>query len=268
MAARTKKDSSMVVGLKLVASGEAAAFVSAGNSGAVLAASLFTLGRIRGVERPGLGAVFPTLNGNARSILIDAGAVTDCEPVFLLQFAHMGSIYMEKVLGVAQPRVGLLSNGEEETKGNQLVLKARQLLQESKLNFVGNVEGKDLPLGVVDVVVADGFTGNVALKVSEGVSEAVLQMVKDTINSRLHYRLAALLLMPALRQLVKQTHFTEYGGVPLLGVNGVTIVAHGRSDARAIASAVRVAKHAVEVGMVSAISEGIRAGDEESRLRA
>ncbi|MBI2864689.1 MAG: phosphate acyltransferase PlsX [Chloroflexi bacterium] len=253
---RRKKDSSIVVGLNLVKKGEVSAFVSAGNSGAVMASSLFVLGRLGGAERPALGTVFPTASGKA--FILDVGANADCRPGHLLQFAIMGSIYMEKVFGLRAPRVGILSVGEEETKGNQLVLESHPLLKQSGLNFVGNVEGKDVPKGIADVVVTDGFTGNVAIKVTEGISEFLLGMVKEAIASRLRYKLAGLVLKPALKLAAKRLDYTEYGGAPLLGVDGVSIVAHGRSNAKAIASALQVAGHAVEVGLVEALKQGLR----------
>ncbi|MDO8669897.1 MAG: phosphate acyltransferase PlsX [Dehalococcoidia bacterium] len=255
LAYRKKKDSSIVVGLNLVKSGGASAFVSAGNSGAVMASALFVLGRLTGAERPALGTVFPTTKGQA--FLLDVGANADCRPVHLLEFAIMGSVYMEKVFGLKAPRVGILSIGEEATKGNQLVLESHGLLKESGLNFMGNVEGKDLPKGVADVVVTDGFTGNVAIKITEGVSEFLLGTIKEAITSRLHYKLAGLVLKPALKLAAKRLDYSEYGGAPLLGVNGVAIVAHGRSNAKAIASALRIAGQAVENGLVESIRQGL-----------
>lgn len=256
LAYRKKKDSSIVVGLNLVKSGKASAFVSAGNTGAVMAASLFVLGRLNGADRPALGTVFPTRSGKA--FLLDVGANADCRPIHLFEFAIMGSIYMEKVFGLARPRVGILSIGEEAAKGNQLVQDSHRLLRKSGLNFVGNVEGKDVPQGIADVVVTDGFTGNVAIKVSEGVSELLLGLVKEAVASRLRYKLAGFVLKPALKLAVKRLDYSEYGGAPLLGVDGVSIVAHGRSNAKAIASALRVAGQAVEGGLVEALKQGLR----------
>lgn len=252
---RKKKDSSIVVGLNLVKKGEASAFVSAGNSGAVMAASLFVLGRLEGVDRPALGSVFPARGG--KIFLLDIGANADCKPANLLQFAIMGSVYMEKVFGVERPRVGILSIGEEATKGNQLVLDSRPLLDESGLNFIGNVEGKDIPRGMADVVVADGFTGNVVIKVSEGVSEYLIEIIKEAIMSKLHFKLAGLVLKPAFKVVSRRLDYAEYGGAPLLGVEGVSVVAHGRSNAKAITNAVKVAGQSVESGLVGALRKGL-----------
>lgn len=251
VAIRQKRDSSLAVGLKLVKQHEADAFVSAGNSGAIMAAALLALGRIEGVERPAIASVFPAASGVF--LLLDIGANADCRANFLLQFARMGTVYAERVLGVANPRVGLLSNGEEETKGSQLVLEAHQLLKGSELNFMGNVEGKDATKGVADVIVTDGFTGNVVIKVAEGISEMLFDLLRESITSRLRFRLAAALLRPAFSLVRQRLDYSEYGGAPLLGVNGVVIIAHGRSDAKAIKNAVRVAKESVERDVVGAL---------------
>jgi len=251
MAIRQKRDSSIVVGMNLLKEGSVSAFVSAGNSGALMTAALLVLGRIEQIERPAIGTVFPTLSGKA--FLLDVGANADCRPMHLVQFAHMGSLYMEKVFGIEKPRVALLSNGEEETKGNQLVQEAHRLLKMSDLNFIGNVEGKDIPKGVADVVVCDGFTGNVVTKVTEGLSEMLFESLRQALTRQLHHRVAASILRPAFSDVKKQLDYTEYGGAPLLGVNGVVIVAHGRSDAKAIKNALRVAKQAVEQNMLAAL---------------
>lgn len=255
VAYRKKKDSSIVVGLNLVKNGEAAAFVSAGNSGAIMTASVFILGRLEGADRPAFGSVFPARSGSA--FLIDIGANADCKPVHLLQFGIMGSIYMEKVFGLDRPRVGLLSIGEEETKGNQLVLETHGLLKASGLNFIGNLEGKDITSGLADVVVMDGFTGNVTIKVAEGVSEFLGDIIKEALMSRLHYKLAGLVVKPALKLVAKRLDYTEYGGAPLLGVAGVSIVSHGRSNAKAIENALRVAGQAVRGGLVEGLKQGL-----------
>jgi glycerol-3-phosphate acyltransferase PlsX len=252
---RQKKQSSMAVGIRLVKDGEASAFVTAGNSGAALAIALFGLGRIQGVDRPALGTVFPTVSG--RCLVLDVGANADCKPEYLLQFAIMGSAYAELVLGIPTPRIGLLSNGEEETKGNALVQASYPLLKEAHLNFVGNIEGKDIPMGKADVVVADGFAGNVVVKVSEGVAEAILQMLKVELTSSLTSKLAAAVLKPGLKRVAKRLDYAEYGGAPLLGLNGVAIIAHGRSNALAIKNALRVAKQAVDQRLVEAIRTSI-----------
>lgn len=254
-AVRAKSDCSMVVGMKLVKESDAQAFVSAGNSGGVLAAALFQLGRIRGIRRPALSSVWPTRHG--RCLLLDCGANTDCKPEYLLQFALMGSAYAQKVLGIETPRVGIVSNGEEEGKGNILVQDAYQLLKDSPLNFIGNLEGKDIFRDIADVAVADGFTGNVILKTSEGVATMLMEVLEEEIRKRPAAMLGALLAKPAFRAVAKILDYREYGGAILLGVNGVVVVAHGRSDARAIASAVRVAKQAVEGEVVSTIRAGL-----------
>ncbi|HZA14825.1 MAG TPA: phosphate acyltransferase PlsX [Myxococcaceae bacterium] len=240
-AIRRKKDSSLRVGLELVHRGAADAFVSAGHSGAVLAGTLFILGRLPGVERPAIAALFPALK-KGRCVLLDAGANVDCRPSHLAQWAVMGDAYVRAVLAVARPRVALLSNGEEETKGTELTRQAAALLRSSDLRFVGYVEGKDIFSGVVDVVVTDGFTGNVVLKTAEGTAMGIVGMIKEAIDAaRLPERLGALLLKPTLLGLKKVVDYAEYGGAPLLGTDGVSIVAHGRSDARAIASALAAA---------------------------
>jgi len=255
MATRQKRDSSIVVGMNLLKEGKVSAFVSAGNSGAVMAAALLILGRLEKIERPAIGTVFPTSSGKA--FLLDVGANADCKPAHLVQFAHMGSLYMEKVFGIERPRVALLSNGEEETKGNQLVLEAHQLLKKSNINFIGNIEGKDMPKGGADVVVCDGFTGNVVVKVTEGLSEMLFESLRQALTRQLHHRVAASILRPAFSDVRKQLDYTEYGGAPLLGVNGVVIIAHGRSDAKAIKNALSAAKQAVEQDMLTALKSEV-----------
>jgi len=259
-AVKAKPDSSMVVGMKMLKRGEADAFVSAGNSGGVLAAAIFHLGRIKGIKRPALATPYPTTKGFC--FLIDVGANTDCKPDYLLQFALMGHVYAERVMGIKNPRIGLLSNGEEETKGTMVVQEAHQLLKASGLNFIGNVEGKDIPAGMADVVVSDGFTGNVVVKLSEGLAMALMGVIKEEIKKRPLAILGGLLARPAFKAVAKRLDYREYGGGPLLGVDGVVIVAHGRSDAIAIKNAIRAAKKAVEGGILKAIKEGL----EEMRL--
>ena len=250
-AIRQKPLSSIAVGLDLVKNGQADAFVSAGNTGAVMATALLRLGRLPGIERPALGAMLPTTSG--RCLLLDVGANADCKPGYLLQFAHMGVAYMQ-AMGMSDVRVGLLNIGEEETKGNQLSLEAHQLLAKSGLHFLGNVEGKDLTRGAADVVVTDGFTGNVIIKTAEGLGEMVVQQIREVLTSKLQYKLAAALLLPAIKELARRFDYSESGGVPLLGVNGVVVIGHGRSNARAIQQAVLVASRAVEGNVVQAIS--------------
>ncbi|MBE3558995.1 MAG: phosphate acyltransferase PlsX [Ktedonobacteraceae bacterium] len=258
-AVRRKKDASMVVALQQVREGAALGAVSAGNSGAMLAASLFTLKRLPGVDRPALGGIYPTRSGVC--LVIDMGANTDCKPEYLLQFALMGSIYIERIFHIKAPRVGLLANGEEESKGNQQVIEAHQLLKKNAqalhLNFIGNIEGRDIPTGNVDVVVCDGFVGNVVLKLSEGIGETFTDMLKEQLTSSLPSKLAAAVLKPGLYRMFKRLDYAEYGGVPLLGINGAAIVAHGRSNARAIKNALRVARQTAEMGVAAAITEGL-----------
>lgn len=257
--AARNKNTSMVRALQLVKEKEALGAVSAGNSGAMMAASLFTLKRLEGVERPALGGVFPTRDGIC--LVIDMGANTDCKPEYLQQFAVMGSIYMQRLFHVKAPRVALLANGEEEGKGNEQVQLAHQLLKQSAstlgLNFIGNVEGRDIPAGGADVIVCDGFVGNVVLKLSEGLSETLLGLIKDQIASDLPGKLAGAVIRPRLRKLVKRLDYAEYGGVPLLGVNGSAIISHGRSKAKAIKNALRVARSTAETDVAGAITEGL-----------
>jgi len=254
-AVRQKPDSSMVVGVRLVREGRAQAFVSAGNTGAVMAAGLFELRRIRGVDRPALAAVFPTRKGG--TLVIDVGANADCKPDYLAQFGLMGSIYMERVFGVNRPRVGLLSNGEEETKGSALIQAAHPRLRALPINFVGNIEGKEIPTGDVDVAVCDGFVGNVVLKLSEGLASMINGLIREEINASLFSKLCAIGVLPAFRRVRRRLDYAEYGGAPLLGLNGVCIVAHGRSNALAIKNAVRVASQAVQSDVVGTIAQGL-----------
>jgi glycerol-3-phosphate acyltransferase PlsX len=255
-AVKAKKDSSMVLGMQMLRRREVDAFVSAGNSGGMLAAALLYLGRIKGVKRPALSSVFPTRRSPC--FLLDLGANTDCKPQYLLQFAIMGSLYAERVLGIANPRVAIVSNGEEEGKGSMLVQDTYPLLKDSGLNFVGNVEGKDIPAGMADVVVTDGFTGNVIVKLSEGVSGFLMDTIKEEIKKRPLAVLGAALAKSAFVEVRRRLDYREYGGGALLGVDGVVIVGHGRSDSLAIKNAVRVAKQSVERGVIDAIREGIQ----------
>src|SRR3989442_412132 len=235
-AVRRKKSASMIVALQQVRDGAALGAVSAGNSGAMMAASLFTLKRVAGVERPALGGIFPTKDDVC--LVIDMGANTDCKPEYLQQFALMGSIYMERILHVKAPRVGLLANGEEEGKGNLQVQEAHQLLKANAptlgVNFIGNVEGRDIFAGTVDVVVCDGFVGNVVLKVSEGLAETLLGMIRAEMTRSIPNKLAAAVLRSDLRKMGKRLDYAEYGGLPLLGINSAAIIAHGRAKAKAI----------------------------------
>jgi glycerol-3-phosphate acyltransferase PlsX len=240
-----------------VRQGRAKGFVSPGNSGAVYAAAVFGMGRTRGVERPALATLFPTLHG--RCLLVDVGANVDCKAEQLLQFGIMGATYFELMCDQPRPRVGLLSNGEEEGKGNAAVREAYDLLRASQLNFVGNVEGKDVAHHLADVVVMDGFVGNVTLKVAEGTGAFVKQLISQEAKKTPLGILGGLLLLPTLRRIGRRIDWQEFGGAPLLGVDGVCAVAHGRSDARAIRSALRVAGHAAEAGLPEAVRRGIQA---------
>jgi phosphate acyltransferase len=241
-AVRQRRDASINVAMTLVKDGAADAVVSAGNTGAVMASAFFVLGRIPGVERPALGTLLPYNAGKV--YLLDAGANADCRPSHLLQFAKMGAAYLEQVVGVARPRVALLNTGEEAGKGNELAAETFERLQESGLNFIGNVEGQNIHKGVCDVIVTDGFTGNVALKAGEGVADYILQQVRGVIKSSPLFITASILLKPALKRALKTLQYEEYGGANLLGVDGVVVIAHGRSDALAIKNALRLANAA------------------------
>ncbi len=257
-AVREKEDASVVVGMRLLREGGGDAFVSAGNSGGVLASALVgagRIGRIKGIQRPAISTVIPHLAGY--SFMLDIGANADVRAEWLVQFGVMGSIYAERVLGIRTPRVGLLSNGEEDTKGNAVVQEAHGLLRQTTLNFVGNVEGKDITRGKADVIVSDGFAGNVAIKTAEGTASMILALLKREIKARPLASLGALLAKPAFRKASAILDYREYGGGPLLGVDGVVIIAHGRSDALAIENAVRVAIETTERNVVSTIRERI-----------
>ena len=251
---RDKRDSSIAVGMKLVKNGQADAFVSAGNTGAVMTAATLILGRIEGIERPAL-SVLASLPSNP-VLLLDVGANANCKPEYLVQFAQMGSVYMEKTFGIERPRVGLLSNGEEDNKGNSLVCEAHKLLRNTKLNFVGNIEGNDLSSNSTDVLITDGFTGNILIKVGEGISEVFAQSVKQTLTQQLYLSTVAFLIKPILRSAFSSIDYSKYGGAPLLGVNGNVIIAHGHSNAKAISGALFIAKQTVEQDIVNAIREG------------
>src|ERR1700690_3849761 len=244
-AVRAKRDSSMRVGLRMVRDGRAAGFVTAGNTGAAMATAKIVLGALPGVDRPALAAVFPTAMGTA-AILLDVGANVDCKPENLEQFAVMGETYFRSMFGTRRPRVGLLSIGEEETKGNELTREAFHLLKQLSLNFVGNVEGRDLYSGQVDVIVADGFVGNVALKISEGVANLVRYTLKETLKAPITRQVGYLLSRSAFADFKKRLDHTEYGGAPLLGVRGVCFITHGSSNMNAIKNALRVAAEFAE----------------------
>lgn len=270
IAVKQKPDASMVVAMKMLRRGEVDAVASAGNSGAVMATALLHLGRIRGVQRPALMTLYPTVSGPC--VLLDIGANADCKPDYLIQFAVMGAIYAERMLGRQRPRVAIVSNGEEPDKGSMLVRDTFARLTESPLHFVGNVEGKDIPQGKADVVVTDGFTGNVIIKLTEGVVSFLGKMVKRQLTGTWRDRaglalavpgliltLPGLLLMaPSLRTTRRQLDWREYGGAPLMGVDGVVVIGHGRSDAYAIRNMIRQAMRAVEQELVPTIRDEIQ----------
>lgn len=255
-AVRTKRDSSMHVGLRLVKEKRAVGFVTAGNTGAAMTAAKMVLGALPGVDRPALANVFPTSAGKLKpSILIDVGANVDSKPHNLAQFALMGEMYYRAIFSSPRPTVGLLSIGEEESKGNELTRKGFALIKELPLNFVGNVEGRDVYNGKVDVIVCDGFVGNVALKISEGLVEAVSYLLKESLNSTVTSQVGALLARKAFSNFGRRLDYSEYGGAPLLGLKGVAIVGHGRSNANAIKNAIRVAKQYYESGINARIEQ-------------
>ncbi len=254
-ALRKKKDSSIRIGIDLVKAGGADAFVSAGHSGVVMATSLVLLGTSKGVVRPAIATVMPTLKDTF--ILLDAGANVDCKPEHLLQFALMGNTYCKLLLGKAIPKVALLSIGEEDTKGNELTKEAFKLIKNTRLNFIGNIEGKDMFTGKADVIVCDGFIGNIALKISEGLAETILKMLKREITSVSTGRIGYLMMKPAIKNFKKRTDYDEYGGAPLLGINGACIISHGRSSAKAIKNALKVASGYASKRVFEAISTDI-----------
>jgi glycerol-3-phosphate acyltransferase PlsX len=256
-AVRKKRDSSINVCARLHKSGETHAIVSAGNTGAVVASGLIELGRIEQIQRPAIATVLPTPQGNV--VVLDVGATSDCKPSHLAQFALMGSIYARLVMRVEQPRVGLLNIGEEKEKGSELYYEAHQLLlKQSGLRFVGNVEGREVILGTADVVVCDGFVGNVLLKFAESVIPSISTMIKDEIAAHPLSMMAGLLLKPAFRRLKRRLDYAEVGGAPLLGLNGTCIIAHGRSNVRAIKNAIRVAARCAEARVAESIAEELK----------
>jgi len=257
VAIRKKKDSSIRVGLGLVREGKADAFVSAGHSGAVMGTSLLLLGMSKGVDRPAIATLMPTIRDAI--ILLDVGANVDCKPENLKQFALMGNIYCRLILGRERPKIGLLGIGEEDIKGNELTKEAFKLIKQSPLNFIGNIEGKDIFSGKADVVVCDGFTGNIALKISEGLAEAILKMLKREIAQITAGRIGYLLLKPAIKNFKKRTDYDEYGGAPLLGINGTSIISHGRSSSKAIRNALKVANEFALKRVYEAISDAVQA---------
>lgn len=255
---RRKQRSSIRIGAQLVKDGEAEAFVSAGNTAAVVYISKKVLGSLKGIDKPALSLLVPTLKGLA--LLIDVGANVNCRPHHLEQFAIMGHVFMENILGLKQPRIGLMSVGEEKSKGNELTKEVFERLQSSPLNFIGNIEGKDIFSGKADIIVSDGFTGNIALKVSEGVVETIFYMARNEIMKNIFSKLGFFLMKRNLKRVYKKVDYTEYGGAQLLGVNGVCIIGHGRSNPAAVKNAVRMAKDFV----VNRVQEKIQ--DEIARI--
>ncbi len=262
-ALRTKRDSSIRVAARLVREGEAQGVISAGNTGAVMATSKIVLGVLPGVYRPALAQVFPTLERNW-AVLIDVGANVDCEPPMLAQFALMGEVYSRLICRRARPRIGILSIGEEELKGNELTREAAPLLKELPVDFIGNVEGRDLYTGRADVIVCDGFIGNVALKVSEGLVAAIKQMLREALEANLPRKLGYVLSRDAYDEFRRRVDYSEYGGAPLLGVKGVCIICHGSSNSNAIKNAIRVAveyyRSGVNTEIETALAEHVRGG--------
>jgi glycerol-3-phosphate acyltransferase PlsX len=253
LAFKRMPDASVVVAARMVKEKKADAIVTIANTGAAMAASLLTWGRIKGIDRPAIAVPLPSLTGTV--VLLDAGATVDCDPNNLFEFAIMGSVYAQNVVGVHKPRVGLISNGEEESKGNTLVKRTHALLkqpltEDSPFEFIGNVEGRDIFRGHVDVAVCDGFVGNVVLKTGEGVAEMVLRLIKAELGRHAWMKPFVLPLMPALRRLRQRIDYAERGGAPLLGVNGICIIGHGRSDAYAVTNACRTAERAVQNNIV------------------
>ena len=257
-AVRTKRDSSIRVASRLVRDGQAQGLVSAGNTGAVMATAKMVQGVVRGVDRPALASAFPTLTGTP-AVMIDVGANVDCNPRMLAQFALMGDIYSRVVFHIERPRVGLLSIGEEEHKGNELTRNAAPLLRSLPLNFIGNVEGRDLYTGAADVVVCDGFIGNVALKVSEGMADVIMHLLEASLKATLKRKVGYVLSRNAYKDFRKRVDYSEYGGAPLLGVRGVVIICHGRSNGYAIYNAIRVAAELAQAGIDRRLENELRA---------
>jgi len=257
VALRRKRDSSLRIAAELVRDGHASAFVSAGNTGAAMAIAMFVIGVLRGIDRPAIAAVLPSLK--RYTVLLDVGANVAPKPWHLFQYALMGHVYARGILGVDRPRVGLLSVGEEEGKGNELTREAYDQLKESSLNFVGNVEGRDIYNGSCDVVVTDGFTGNVALKISESLAEMLGAMIKEELTRDLRSKLGAALAMPAFARFRRRVDYTEMGGAPLLGIDGAAVICHGASPVKAIKNAVRVAGEWAKAGLNEHIKAALEA---------
>lgn len=254
-AVKKKPQSSLVVAAKLVKEGEADALLSAGNTGAAIAAGLLVIGRLPAVDRPAIATLFPTRKGF--SLLLDVGANADCKPENLLEFAKMGTVYLQQMLDISEPSVGLLNIGEESSKGNFLALRAHTLMKGSLLNFYGNVEGRDLPEGLTDIIICDGFTGNIALKLMEGFSGAIFEEIKGIVKKSWSARIGAALLFARFRELKEKLSPDSYGGSPLLGLRGAVIIAHGSSSSSAIANAISTAVHTVQSNVVERIEESL-----------
>lgn len=255
MAIRRKKDSSMIVGAKALVEGLGDGFISTGNTGALLATGIFVVKRIEGIDRAALSVLYPTLKGF--SLLLDAGANVDCKPEYLYQFALMGSIYMENVMNIKSPTIGLLNIGVEKGKGNQLVKDTYEILEKSDLNFIGNIEGRELPSGAADIIVADGFAGNIALKLTEGMAISIFSILKDELTKNVKSKLGALLLGPGLRSIKNKMDYREYGGAPLLGTNKPIVKAHGSSDALAIKNGINQLKKFIDGDVINIIKNNI-----------
>lgn len=256
-AVRKKKNSSLVIAAKMVKDHEANAVISAGNTGALMTAGLLIAGRIKGIERPALAPVLPTTGKNG-VLVLDVGANIDPKPENLAQYALMGKIYAEQILGIPNPRIGLLNIGIEENKGNELTKSTYPLLKELPINFVGNVEAREVPSGACDVLICDGFTGNMVLKLTEGLGKSIFTMLKDVFTKNLTTKFAAILLKPGLKEFKKRMDYTEVGGAPLLGVNGAFIKAHGSSDAKAIKNAIRQARLFLMNKVIEKISSEVK----------
>ena len=268
-AVKRKKDASIRVGMRMLKQGQADAFVSAGNTTAVLASAIFDLKRIRGVRRPALGSIYPVADNPI--FLLDNGATADCKPEYLLQFVQMGAIYVEHVWGIPNPRVGLLSNGEEADKGNMLVRDTFAVLSESDLNVVGNVEPKEITQGITDIVVTDGFTGNVMLKTTEAIASFLVRYLKQQLTGTILDKVSLLLMvpgflamlpglilmLPSFQRVARRLDYAEYGGALLMGVDGVVIVGHGRSNSKAVKNAIGQARKAVQGNIIEAIRDGL-----------
>ncbi|MFZ7104502.1 MAG: phosphate acyltransferase PlsX [Peptococcaceae bacterium] len=263
LAYRRKKDASVTVATKLVKNGEADAVVSAGSTGAQMVAALFGLGRIKGVERPAIGTVFPTPQGG--KLLLDAGANADCKVHNLVQFAVMGSVYAEKVLGINKPKVALVNIGSEKTKGNELTVKTyEELSGTAYINFVGNIEGREVLQGAADVMVCDGFVGNIILKTVEGTASTLGQLLTEEIKKNILAKVGAGLMFSALEGLKTRMDYSEYGGAPLLGVEGISIICHGSSKAKAIHNAIRVAYESYSQGFLDELKRNMQLGEEKN----